>query len=242
MPHGTPDWGLVGPKDTVFGLDDWGELAVRTWSPVSHDRRGDVIWMDAFEEGRNSWHYGLYGVNAAIQLSSECPLHGAYHVVLVSGTGAVPGLDVLKRLAYPVLGNMGFECALAIPLGIYRVACAIAVYDGTNRRDYQVTYDLAAQTLYYWTDPGGQEQFATNVRVSTTYSCYSIFKMVIDAAAGTYIRFILNEQLFDMRGYLPDEVPDDEAPNMAVVVAVRGDGDTSKDTYLDRVIVTQNEP
>ncbi len=242
MPHGTPDWGLVGPRTTTFGLDDLGELAVRTWSPASHDRRGDVIWMDAFDGGFSSWHYGLFGVNSEIQLACECPLHGAYHVVLVSGTVGVCGVDLLKRLAYPVLGNMGFECAFAIPLGIYRVACAIVMYDGTNRRDYQVTYDLALQTLYYWTDPGAQVQFAANVELSTTYSCYSIFKLVIDANANTYLRFVLNEQVFPMRTYVPDVNLDGEAPNMAVVAAIRGDGDTSKDVFLDRAIVTQNEP
>lgn len=29
MPHGTPDWGLVGPKTTTYGVDDLGEHAVR---------------------------------------------------------------------------------------------------------------------------------------------------------------------------------------------------------------------
>jgi len=242
MPHGTPDWGLVGPKSTTYGLDDLGESAVRQGSPVSHDRRGDVIWMDAFEEGWNAWHYGLFAADATIRLASNTPLHGAYHLILGSGNDDVNGLDVFKRLAYPVLGNMGLEVAFAFPPELGRLFLAISVYDGTHQRSYEVAYDLAAQTLSYWTDPGVGIPFAAGVRLSTVYSCYAIFKLVIDATAQTYFRLVLNEQWFDMRAYVPRRTVDGEPPNIAVSFGVRGDGVTDVDVYVDRVIVTQNEP
>ena len=48
MPHGTPDWGLVGPKTTTYGMDDEGEAAVRLGSPHFFDRRGDVLLLTDF--------------------------------------------------------------------------------------------------------------------------------------------------------------------------------------------------
>jgi len=55
--HGTPDWGVTAGARTVYQMTDLGELAVRLGSIVTHDRRGDVIFLEDFEEGMGRWRF-----------------------------------------------------------------------------------------------------------------------------------------------------------------------------------------
>ena len=55
MTHGVQDFGASSGQNSTYGLTDLGELAVRLGSPVSFDRRGDVVMMETFEDGLDAW-------------------------------------------------------------------------------------------------------------------------------------------------------------------------------------------
>ncbi|GAI90305.1 unnamed protein product, partial [marine sediment metagenome] len=107
MPHGTPDWGLVGPKDTVYGLDDLGEHAVRLGTPHLWDRRGDVIWMSDFREGLGD--VGTFvgpGAGGSVVLHTEYARQGAYCVQLTTDKDDEIAF-LHKYLPFPVYSSEG---------------------------------------------------------------------------------------------------------------------------------------
>ena len=59
MAHGARDFGIYAPKETIVTIEDLGELAVRLGSPVNYDRKGDVVWVDGFEDGIDKWDIDL---------------------------------------------------------------------------------------------------------------------------------------------------------------------------------------
>jgi len=242
MPHGAPDDSDVVKTGVVHRIDDLAELAARLGSPVRFDRRGDVVFYETFDQGMGKLGTIAYATDAAIMLATDHPLHGAYHAVLRTGTGEDPKAKIHRRLAYPVLDKMGLEWAIACPTGIDSVLWQIMLYDGTYRREYKVKYVQAEEKLYYWDQNGAYVEFASGVVMPTSWNCYSVVKMVINAVAGKYHRHVFNNQTFPMSAYLPNPVSDSESPNMSIEIQVEGDGTTSRDFYVDSCIVTQNEP
>ena len=64
MAHGAPDWFGTTPQGMVHRVADLAELAARLGSPDVFDRRGNVLFMDSFENGQNNWSHGaLVGVS-----------------------------------------------------------------------------------------------------------------------------------------------------------------------------------
>ncbi|GAI49683.1 unnamed protein product, partial [marine sediment metagenome] len=55
MSRGQPDYGSSAVKEVAGTLADMGELAARLSSIVEYDRRGDVVYLDDFEEPVLKW-------------------------------------------------------------------------------------------------------------------------------------------------------------------------------------------
>ena len=89
MAHGTPDWGVTAGAVTTYQVTDLGELAVRLGSPISHDRRGDVIWWDDFECTLNKWQTVANGAGSSVALSDARARNGRYSALLISGSAVV---------------------------------------------------------------------------------------------------------------------------------------------------------
>ena len=94
----TPDYGRLSAQATVFPVTDLGELAARLGSIVSHDRRGDVIWLDGFEDGLDKWQPTTSGSGAAVDLGDHetvgsLPLSFEFsHAVVRVDAAVAPGL------------------------------------------------------------------------------------------------------------------------------------------------------
>jgi len=69
-----------------------------------------------------------------------------------------------------------------------------------------------------------------------------VFKLVTDFENEKYVRFILNNDVYDLSSYTYEKTNDTSRPHLLVRYKLVSTGGTSTTSYVDDVILTQNEP
>lgn len=242
MAHGKPDWGMVGPKQTVYGLDDLGEAVVRLGSPVIFDRRGDVVFMDDFERGFTVWEIATAGVGSAVYRSVNAARGSGVSCQITVGGVAGATARILTRLSYPVLSNMGLEVAVTVGTLSYRIDFYLGAYTGAQYVRSVIRYERATGNLYYLDATGAYILLAAGVNLGIFTNLYHIVKLVVDLNANAYIRAIVDSTQYDLRGIPIWVTANVTAPHAMAMVYVHGDGANAATINVDDVIITQNEP
>jgi len=247
MPHGTPDWGLVGPKSTTYGLDDLGEHAVRLGSPHLWDRRGDVVFATDFRDGMDMLYGGVSGLNAAVSLWTGYSRQGAYSVRLLTGSTANWMASINGMLPLPVSSRVGFETSFSVDAGTFAFDMELHWYTGVWLHECTVRYQHPGNTLWCLTSLG-LVQFATHFEPlwASPHPCHTM-KVVADMqadAAGLfwYVRFILDNVLYDLSTYQTQAALSGIDPHIFFMFEHMGTNAQNNPSYVDNVLVTQNEP
>lgn len=242
MPHGTPDWGLVGPKRTVYGLDDLGEHAARTGSPNLFDRGGDVVSLTDFSEGIGEWRAELSGLLAAYSLETEHSRTGPYCIGLTAGSTGNQYAHLIKYLALPSPSALGLEWTFTVDADTWYWAGSLQWYDGTNTWLAIVYYDRTLGTLRYYSDMGWIVNFATVGQLRQLTLASHTIKMVVDMVEHEYVRVILNETVYPLPGIAVWTLGSGVLSSLVAIVEHHGPGACNPLAYVDSVIMTQNEP
>ena len=242
MPHGTPDWGLTGPKETIYGLDDLGEHAARLGSPHLFDRRGDILALTDFRNGLGEVE-PYCGVAAGT--TGLCTGHsrtGAFSMLLTSDgtTGGAQGARM--RLPLPVASKVGLEFSFTIknPLDVWRAQ--LEWHDGVRWYQAQVLYDMTLQELHYIDIGGLPQPFATGVNLWAYDGPTHTMKVVVDCALQEYVRVIVDHQPYSLAGFGIPDVGAGVQPYLWVSAFVARAIGSDLDLYIDDLIVTHNEP
>jgi len=242
MPGETPDYGRLSAQATVFPVTDLGELGARLGSIVTHDRRGDVVWLDSFEEDLRKWVLGGSGVGNTVDLSRVRARNGFYSARLVAGSDGSQHANITHVQAFPAFSRMGFEFSFSYEDVLASVELQVQLYDGVNRTVYRVRWVDTDNTIVYFDSSGNVVTLATGVDLRRTVTLFHTIKLVVDASAGEYVRLILNETEYSMAGIAAQSVADSIAPNFLIQIVNNGAGASNFPLYIDDVILTQNEP
>jgi len=242
MPHGTPDWGLVGPKATTYGLDDIGEAAVRLGSPHLWDRMGDVVHITDFSEGLGIWGVTYWALPAYGTLYTGIARSGAYCVRLVTEGVAIHGTGLSAHIPMPRVGGIGLEYTFSTRSTqrfwwwnmLWRI--------GTDQWEATVQWDLVNDRLEYQGADGLWHLLADDVAWNDLDLLCNTGKMVIDSVNWQYSRFLLNDQTYLMTGIGLRYVGMGIANYFQVRLELFGPAAINAVGYVDSVIVTQNEP
>ena len=242
MPHGTPDWGLVGPKAITYGLDDLGEAVARLGSPHLWDRRGDVLYVTDFREGLGMMAYTSNGTGAGVFLVTGHSRLGAYAVNLRAGSDGARFANLHVALPFQASSCVGLECSFSLHVNssymrwdVYWLDGAVASYGG-------VVYDHVAQQLRYRTTGDVWQVLAGGVGRHASAHPEHTMKVVVDMGIHEYVRFLLDELAYDMRGIPVYVTPAPAAPYWGFAIEHYGVALQNPDSYVDSVIITQNEP
>jgi len=242
MPHGLPDWGLVGPRQTTYGLDDVGEAAVRLGSPVLWDRRGDVLYATDFSEGIGSFQTQVSGASARVALHTEHSRHGAYSVGLHAGSDG--GRYALLHLALPFqfLSAVGLEASFSLHNETEYLGIRFHWFDGAYKYSAGLRIEPQVPRLVFMHSGGGwgvlEDPFPRHLCWRPEHTA----KVVADMAAQRYVRILVDERTYDMRAYDVVQAVDVRAPYWYFVIIHGGLATCTPYVYVDNVIVTQNEP
>lgn len=242
MPHGTPDWGLVGPKTTVYGLDDLGEQAVRLGSPHLWDRRGDTVFSTDFRDGMSPFIPTAGGVGGNIVLSTGHTRQGAYSLKLTPRSDDPFYAHVDLQLAIPRTRSLGLEFSFSLDEDTDAWSGALALFDGARYHRAAVRYDHVNRVLEHYSLLTAYTPFATGVWGPEHAYPSNTIKLVANFDTGFYVRVLMNDGLWNLPAVPIDSMGLPGAANLRVRIyhyAVAGKNPVG---YLDNVIVTQNEP
>ncbi len=242
MAHGAPDYGVGAPKATIYRLQDMAELAVRLGSIVSFDRRGDVIFLDDFEDGIVKWVGAAFPLTGSVASDTTYARSGAKCVKMV--TGAVSG--ALAQLtwygAYPALSKLGLELSWASQQELYNIDLNLYAYDGTKYLQGALSYDRPTYTLRYFDSTGAWVALAASLQTRELLPLWNTLKLVMDPVTGRYVRALFGATEYDMSALDLYSDASGFASHLIATAVLTAQEAVAKTAYLDDVIITQNEP
>lgn len=242
MPHGTPDWGLVRPKKTTYGLDDLGEHAVRLGSPHLWDRRGEVVYQSIFADGLEGAHPIFVGVVGYARLWTDRARQGAYCVKVELEHGVDYRTALEWYLPYPVRSGVGCEFSFREQEEGGWWYVAIVVRNQTLWYEGRVRVDEIAGTLEYWDTTGNWAPLTAGGQYQMYRFGWHTLKLVVMFDLGYYSRVILDDETYDMSAIPLYPGGGAGANYLRVQVGKWSHPVVDVEGYIDSVIVTQNEP
>ena len=242
MPHGQPDYGMYQLARTIYRLTDMGELAARLGSIDTFDRRGDVIWLDDFEDGITKWYNGTPDGGYVVTSSSEHSRNGLKSAKATFPAGATVNQTLEHWQPYPVLSKIGFEVSFTIHADLDFIEIYNRAYDGTNYLQGIIRYNVQTLTLEYQDSAGVMQTLDTAVYLYPKDYLFHTAKLVMDFANGLYSRLILNETSYDLSAYALRQVGSGINKHLYTFLNMKNFNDAAVAIYIDDAILTQNEP
>lgn len=242
MAHGTPDWGQTAGAVTVYQLSDMAELAARLGSPITHDRRGDVMWWDDFEWSLNKWQATVSGTGAAAAISTARARNGRCSVLLTAGSDGGFLSEIAHLLPFPALSNLGAEFSFSLGSVISDLTLEQTIRDGAASVAYGVRWNDVTNMLQYFSSAGAWTDLAATPQYSSGPSLFHVMKVVVDAVARKYVRLIVDDVAISMAGLGAEVSVSAFAPLWTVEITNNGRAGSNDTVYIDDVILTQNEP
>lgn len=242
MPHGQPDYGMYAAKKTVYSMADNAELAARLKSIVTYDRRGDVVWLDDFEDSMQKWE--LAAVGGAIVLSAERARSGGLSAKLSTNNVIAAEAQITRHVPYPAISKVGFEFSLAhasLDVGVY-TWWLVSHDPGPNGRRAWCRYTTLTDIIEIDVEAVGWVTIAANVLLRLDPNLFHCIKLVVDLATGRYVRLILDETEWDLSAHLMNVIISAEDPNVEVGMSGNTTAARAAYWYVDDAIITQNEP
>lgn len=243
-----PDWIrsvlICDPTDiwgNVVGIG-LGELSAILSFAKRFDRRGEIIFLDEFENGLAGWFSASTGTGASVALSTAIPAFGGLCVHLTTGNADDDYAYISRYLAYPKLVKVGIGFSFTLQSYDCYISTLVSAYDGAARYDGEVRYNPSTDKLEYFDENAAYVAFATGVDLLISPYGYNHMKMVIDLATGKYVRFLLNATEYDMSAYLLCPSTESHVPMMGMTAYLETNQAVSVLSRIDGFVVTHNEP
>lgn len=234
----------------IDSSDAWGqilavgnaELAARQGSPVSFDRRGQVIEVQNFANGWGIWSGGGVGALNAYALDPTRSVSGGYSVKLTSGQGE-DGAAVVGGIV-PTLPDTvaGLAARVSINAEAKYIVVEMHYHDGAYYHRVQWRWDVELGKLEVYDEDGNWQTVETDLQFYHNPALFNYIKLVADFDRDYYVRGLFNSIEKDLSAYpvWKEESGLGEALTCKVwVCSLDGYNDI---VYVDSVVVTVNEP
>jgi hypothetical protein len=243
MPHGQPDWELSAGQKTTYRWADLDELAARLGSPVSYDRRGDMMFSDSFEDGTQKWSLAYGGAGAYCGLSRRSARSGTYSLRMQPGNLAGGGdANAFRPFPYPVLSAFGLELSFTLHNNLANQELDLWVYTGALVYLMQARLLMAGPAVQIYIPPANWQTVLVPSSTIVSAYAYHTLKMVADPVSGKYVRVLFDGLAANLAPYtIPTAVSVVNAQLIANFRATSINVNVAT-IYADDVILTQNEP
>ena len=234
----------------IDSSDAWGqilavgnaELAARLGSPVSLDRRGQVIEMQDFSKGWGTWSGGGVGALNAYVLDPTRWAYGGYSVKLTSGQGEDGAAVVGCRV--PTLPDTvaGLAARVSIAAEAKYIVVDMEYYDTVYRHWVQWRWDVELGKLEVYLGDDTWETVESDMQFYHDPSLFNYIKLVADFDGDFYVRGIFNSIEKDLSAYPVWKEESDLGEALTCRVWVYSLDGYNDIVYVDSIIVTVNEP
>lgn len=237
-----PDWYDIFPGSTRFPTTDVGELAARMGSPVVYDRRGEVIFADAFRAGLAPYATSLAGTGAEAKVAGLATDLGPFAAELIGGSDGAGEAVIRKWFSRTTLGRTGLEVSIWYVGAFDEMLVTLGRYDGTNAHLAALKIEWTSGVLSYLDSAGAYQQLDTNKVWATSDAVYHNVKLIADMENDEYVRILYDEETYDLEDIAMQVTASavDQSHLASFTIASRsGQNDSCQ---VGRFIVTGNEP
>ena len=242
MPHGLPDWGVIAAGTLGYTLDDLAEAVARLESPVLYDRRGQVVLLDSFEHGLGLCVPAASSANSAYAIRDDASRHGSASLQFQMVAEAATGGLVTWTTPITQMLRCGFEISFGFSPWVYYMYFRLHYRDGTNRYEAEIRLDNVVNFDIRYLDVNNAWQPLGAMNLRRLDRPIHTAKLVADFSTGYYLRFLVNQRVFDMSTYQIRPVLDGTGPYLESQYEVTGEINHTSGSTVDRCILTQNEP
>jgi len=242
MAHGQPDFGMYSQKSITYGLSDMAELAVRLRSPVIFDRRGDVIVIEDFSYGLNSWYIAAAPTGSSITVTNKYTRAGGFSADVATGTDSDGSKSMARWFGYPRLSSVGIEMSFLLSSLIANVQLYLYMYDGSELNQFSANYNHATGKLTIVTSTGAWEETDHDQILYDTDPCWHTIKIVGNTVTNKYKRILLDNFEQDLSAYGCYAAANASRPCMEVAIQIFPTSLAVRHCYITDLIITQNEP
>lgn len=218
------------------------ELAVRLGSVVTFDRRGDVLFLDSFEDGLAGWEPSSYGEGGSAVQSSVRARTGAFSCLLTAGSDDYHCAAILRWIPYPCLSSFGFEFSFTYQNLFDYLYLEAYLYTGTFYYRFRIRYVPSEEKIQYEDLSGVFQDIATGVPLLSEEHLFNTMKLVVDFVEGKYKRLLLNNLSYDLTDIPVYRLGGITPAYLYFNIYLEGREDENDKAYIDDVIITQNEP
>ncbi len=243
-----PDWIrsvlICDPTDiwgNVVGVG-LGELAAVLSPAKKFDRRGDVLFIDDFEDGAAHFSTTLVGTGAAVAITSAESNVGGFAAKLTGGSDSSRYAEIYYRIPVSAGVRMGAEMAFRLGSDIQFVVLEFWFYDGSKRHQAALRY-VTASDLWQYADINTDFQtLKTGVNLAADAHHFPPVKLAINTETDKYVRALIAGEKIDMSTYDFYSTTDTTPPALLTMIDAYSDLNKNGWMYVDPVIITQNEP
>lgn len=220
------------------------ELAARMGSPVTFDRRGDIVFLDGFDSTLNAWQIDKTGAGEDAVVSTEYCDKGGFSCKLTTDAVNLNYSSIEHYMS--VLGTssrIGLEVGLSWSgVGPALQLCIMRYGSGTYQKGLMVLdTSVALGGKLGVVDAGVLTQIVTNLNLSGDYYSFHRVKLVIDLGTDTFVRTLLDATEYDISEYSLESGISPAPASILTYIKLVSTGD-AEIAYVDSAIITQNEP
>jgi len=230
------------PGSKRFVIADMAELAARLGSPVTYDRRGQVVWLDSGAFGLGPWVTTVDGTGAAVKVAVGALDASGYALELTAGSDAGASAQVFHRLGVLEAGRFGMEVAVSFVQAGNVCRFELLHYDGATESAARVQIDNLANELLIYGEGEGWVKIADLAGLGYQYGTYRSCKVVGDLETGYYVRLLFDDEEYDVSSHLLSAGPSAQAPTVEIQVNNLGRAGENDVLLVGRVILTVGEP
>jgi len=226
-----------GKKATV-GI---GELAARLGSPVSWDRRGQVVQMTTFEDGFSHAFPAASGGEGLAELCPSAYQTGGYSCKLTTEAAVDGWASVITYTDFSPSSRVGFEVVFSIESQPDDIQFHCKIYDGTWEHFAYAQLHRVTNKLQIYNSTPVYTDVCSYYQHPAAQLFYSI-KFVIDTSAQRWVRVLAVGTEFDKSAVVSYRAGGGAAPYITLKVKAVEAAGVSHTIYVDRMIITTNEP
>jgi len=223
-------------------MTDLGELAARLGSPITFDRRGDVIFFDSFEDGLCRCLHSQSQGQTVINPFAQGARTGGFcaEITLPGGSGASGSIAYYRPL--PVLGRVGMEYSWSAEQDDRSIYCWLLFLIGTRYVTGRLGYNHDTGYVFYQNSDGDDVNLAAQMVNRLQWVLWNTMKVVVDVDAEEYVRAIVNDVEYDMSGIALRAYTGAEQRRSLYLIETNAVEAVTRRFFVDDIIVTQNEP
>jgi len=233
------------------GEDQWGsilrigsaEAAARAGSLMAYDWRGHILVQQDFSRGPGNWYSSTNGAGSSVALGPDFAAHGGYTILFTAAKGSgyyakaqwIYGRNPSDRIGLEV----GWS-ALTYGGGSY-LQIGLLVQDGAQRWLGRIKINTGTTQISYLDENGVWQSFAS-VYVSLYPYSLAYGKLVVDAATGYYVRFLLNGVEYDLSAHAMSHDAIGFPDTAEIELIAYASASSAAAYYVDYFVMTLDEP